>query len=95
MNIKIPKDLYSEFVKGSKDLLEEHTTKCARALDIKILQELVEREIPKKVVWNYRSKSNNVVKSLTPHCPKCNELVWRNTNKKYCDDCGQHLDWSE
>lgn len=29
------------------------------------------------------------------YCPSCNKKLYKSLNKKYCDDCGQALDWEE
>jgi uncharacterized paraquat-inducible protein A len=48
--------------------------------------ELVERATPKKVK---RHKSMHIM-----NCPNCNNYI-ELSSTKFCDDCGQKLDWSE
>lgn len=56
---------------------------------INIIQELVDKEIPKKAKIINHSKLGH---SYATHCPNCNErIVWED---KRCWDCGQVLDWS-
>ena len=54
-----------------------------------ILQELVDKATPKKPV---RFKDKCYI-SL-PKCPIC-KTIPHTGNQKYCDECGQKLDWSE
>lgn len=52
----------------------------------KTLKELVDKEIPVKPI--IKGKLN------WWHCPKCDcSLMF--DNHKYCDHCGQKLDWSD
>lgn len=54
-----------------------------------LLQELVDKETPKKVL-RYKSQ---VYISL-PKCPIC-KTIPHTCTQKYCDECGQALDWSD
>ena len=54
-----------------------------------ILQELVDKATPKKPI---RFKDKFYI-SL-PKCPVC-KTIPHTGNQKYCDECGQKLDWSE
>ena len=49
--------------------------------DYKAIEELVERATPKEIIYDYM-------------CPKCQNIC-ETENQKYCDNCGQALDWSE
>jgi hypothetical protein len=50
---------------------------------IKALEKQTNRPVNhKKTFWHYYH-----------HCPTCNALLARE-NVKYCDNCGQRLDWS-
>ena len=53
------------------------------------LQELVDKETPKKIV------QKQVKHWIDYHCPSCNHKLRRDTQYKYCPHCGQKLDWSE
>lgn len=64
---------------------------------IYILQELVDKEKPKKL----KSKTDKDGRLLWI-CPNCGDVYmkfWSDvetiTCRKYCDECGQKLDWSE
>ena len=55
--------------------------------EFKLLQELVDRATPKKVVNKHPFKSFG-------WCPSCNCSISRRHYPKFCG-CGQALDWSE
>ncbi len=40
-----------------------------------------------------KSCEQDVVRALSPMCPRCRALVW--DNQRYCFMCGQKLRWSE
>lgn len=70
---------------------------------LETLQELVDRDTPKKpkeqLIDNYckgiPGETPNE-KELNYFCPNCNELVGDEGFKyKYCPNCGQAIDWSE
>lgn len=82
----------------------KHKNLCTMERDSKILQELVEKETPKKLT----TKKSDFLSSRTGeklgeyilpfrYCPKCDKCV--NPNycdiPNYCHNCGQKLDWSE
>ena len=56
---------------------------------IEILEELVERDTPKKIGYNNYEK---------PYCPVCGEVqspnVYAMMNNDFCPYCGQRLEWS-
>lgn len=56
--------------------------------DIKTLQELVDKETPKKPIrFIYKFY-------VSPYkCPVC-KTIPHTCTQKYCDECGQKLDWS-
>lgn len=59
--------------------------------NIPILQELVDRAIPKKPI---SVRTNNFGMGETiGNCHNCNRLV--SQFEKYCADCGQAQDWSK
>lgn len=55
-----------------------------------VLQELVDKETPMKVVEKWEDSTNY---EQFHKCPKCKDIVVRVC--LYCPFCGQHLDWSE
>lgn len=70
---------------------------------LETLQELVDRDTPKKpneqLIDNYfkgiPGETPNE-KELNYFCPNCNELVGDEWSKyNYCPCCGQAIDWSE
>jgi acetone carboxylase gamma subunit len=75
----------------------KHKNLCTMERDSKILQELVDKETPKKlsevkIQYSIEIPAYMVVKT----CPKCNrKFDNRNMGVNYCSICGQHLDWSE
>ena len=60
--------------------------------DLKTLQELVDKLIPKKVkVWSFvnaRGKNIDVY-----YCGSCNQSIDRIKYENHCFNCGQALDW--
>ena len=58
--------------------------------DIKTLQELVDKETPKKV--KIKEFDNG---EYGAYCPSCNSGLPFHWKMKYCPSCGQKLDWSE
>lgn len=76
---------------GDKELIKHKDN------DIKTLQELVDKETPKK----YKSKTDKDGRMIWV-CPKCNEILvkfWSEvetvSHLPYCYMCGQKLDWSD
>jgi hypothetical protein len=77
---------------GDKDLYNERNTEWCN-----ILQELVDKETPKKPI--IRGLSGVAIHT----CPVCNkelivtndEIVIYKTKTNYCDECGQRLDWGD
>ncbi|MFA5433605.1 MAG: hypothetical protein WC319_12150 [Candidatus Paceibacterota bacterium] len=62
---------------------------------IEKLKELVDRATPKKI--NLRHVSNykgEISLSEKQYCPNCFEMIF-DKKPKYCEHCGQALDWSE
>ena len=64
--------------------------------ELKIIQELVDKATPKKVIIRailYCNCNNGECDNgFIYHCPVCNICDVENMN--YCPDCGQALDWS-
>lgn len=57
---------------------------------LETLQELVDRDTPKKPVnWKAERRINEKVEF---NCPVCNRLY--NERVNFCASCGQRLDWS-
>lgn len=61
--------------------------------DINILQELVDKAIPKKIITFYSNVTNSEDVYAFDTCPSCRKYL--NLNQKYCDECTQALDWSD
>ena len=58
--------------------------KRAEALDVAI--QALEKQIPKKPIYE----------SKMPRCPSCRSWIQNNESiQKYCNFCGQALDWDE
>lgn len=65
------------------------TSYCGHYQCIKTLQELVDKATPKKPI-RFIDKFY-----VSPYkCPVC-KTIPHTGNQKYCDECGQALDWSE
>ena len=58
--------------------------------EFKTLQELVDKENPKKV--KIKEFDNG---EYGAYCPSCNSGLPFHWKMKYCPSCGQKLDWSE
>lgn len=72
---------------GDKDLYNERNTEWCN-----ILQELVDKETPKKII-KFTSEITNSEEAYSFYtCPKCRMLL---SNDIYCPKCGQLLDWSD
>jgi Zn finger protein HypA/HybF involved in hydrogenase expression len=79
---------YQEALKG---LIEELPyTSGVIEERIKNLQELVDKETPKKV--KIKEFDNG---EYGAYCPSCNSGLPFHWKMKYCPSCGQKLDWSE
>lgn len=69
--------------------------------DIRLLQELVDKETPMKVDKNTKGSFPNYDKDDTYHttykCPKCNctiHLDWHE-ERNFCPECGVKLGWGD
>ena len=65
--------------------------------DFKTLQELVDKETPKK----FKIKTDKDGRTIWV-CPNCGDVLmkfWSDVEtispRKYCDECGQKLDWGD
>lgn len=58
--------------------------KCKFKQAVNTIQELVEKEIPKKIIELETEVGNYTV------CPNCHEIV-NDLTAKYCSECGQKL----
>lgn len=56
------------------------------------LQNLVDKETPKKVIHKHKEYVFPSAYRLSGKCPNCKNHVDEN---KYCNICGQKLDWSD
>ena len=68
----------------------EKNIRCAECFNLKenkVLKEALEKQIPKKVIFQGEFKGLR-------YCPCCNVRLigW---GMKYCGECGQALDWSD
>lgn len=66
---------------------------------VQIVDELVDKETPQKVIYDGSTYSDDCDK-VQYICPSCKKIMVRTVctkvNKpKYCYMCGQHLDWSK
>lgn len=66
------------------------------AESIKIIKELVEKEKPLTVSYDYDGYADGYPVYDTATCPNCERIfeVDAEEEYKYCPNCGQKLDWS-
>lgn len=63
-------------------------------LTLEQVQELKERDTAKRPIEINRLKDfNENVCAISGKCPNCNDIV--DGYMRFCDGCGQRLDWSE
>ena len=70
---------------------------------LKIGISALEKQVPKKItavnspchVKAFDSESETVYTYSCINCPVCSKWIVANVNHKYCQYCGQALDWSE
>lgn len=69
------------------------------AVDFILALNALDKQIPKKPIED----TANLTDFKTFHCPTCNKKIVSRLDgewiagrpQKYCDDCGQALDWSD
>ena len=75
----------------------KHKSRCTMERDSNIIQELVDKETPMKVIEKmYKYPDVN----RTPYvrgfeCPNCYQRLHNRYKRPYCAECGQKLDWSD
>ena len=82
---------FEEFEDCIKQGVEQAMKECELTIGM-TLKEAVEKQIPQKV------KAEKYKYGKTYHCPNCNIFVGYNDDlslPKYCNCCGQALDWGE
>lgn len=87
----------NKYQKSLNTLRKEYLNNESKECDI--LQELVDKSTPKKIV--IKDSKGSYIK-FKIYCPTCGKIVDRTNNPygnmldiKYCDQCGQRLDWSD
>lgn len=55
----------------------------------------LEKQIPRKPVWEGDGYSNGVIVYDTWYCPNCDYDYEDTESYKYCPYCGQAIDWSK
>lgn len=80
---------------GGTDLYKTHLNSSELFLqDIITLQELVDKETPKKVSAEWRAGYDpQLYYPKSFYCPSCSRRLRGNQSYKYCPKCGQALDW--
>ena len=71
------------------------------AVAIETAIQALEKQIPKKImavndpchVKALDSESAMIYTYSCIHCPNCSKWIVANTNHRYCEHCGQALDW--
>lgn len=69
---------------------------------LKIAIKAIKKQIPKKPLFydtKFRQRGKMYGELVTIekayNCPNCNSTVWGTDKHKFCDNCGQALDWSD
>ena len=66
-------------------------------IDFKLLQELVDKEIPRYVDYEYDGYADGCPVPIydIAYCPECGRCFETDCKEhyNYCPDCGQRLDW--
>ena len=79
----------------SLDRIDQYRVNKNLKIDIKdilTLQELVDKQTPKKVINKHKEYVFPKKYRLSGLCSNCKNHV---NESKYCHNCGQALDWSE
>jgi hypothetical protein len=88
----------NKYQEALNDVINNHKGFKVKNDSFWLLQELVDKETPKKVekdmVLEECDFSFNVYKKIIPICPSCKHIFLRK-GQPYCSECGQKLDWSE
>ena len=95
------KNKYQEAFKRLKNDIERGNCDYNVEPYLNILQELVDKETPMKVIEKYAHKERDYLNEcsfvytevIIGNCPNCWEDI--NENYTYCPNCGQKLDWSD
>ena len=77
--------------KYQKSLENIFETRCVKNKDISLLQELVDKETPKKVKKKIKAVSP-IHDIVIGTCLNCGEEDLKE-NCNYCSNCGQKLEW--
>lgn len=78
--------MYETVERRGREIWKEVTHEGIEAQEL--LQELVDRATPKKLVYKHPFKAFG-------WCPSCNYSITKRNYPKFCGNCGQALDWSE
>ena len=83
-------------------LNDEYCIYCADEKTVNKVKEAVDKQKPLKVNGNTISKvkavdieAGQVYTYSVVRCPVCNAPMTLHKEKKYCEKCGQALDWSD
>jgi predicted RNA-binding Zn-ribbon protein involved in translation (DUF1610 family) len=91
------KNKYQEVFKRLKNDIERGNCDYNVEPYLNVIQELVDKETPMKVIYENDLVDENVIVNTWVYCPTCKEEIpyelWENLN--YCPNCGQHLDWRD
>ena len=89
-------DYIKEYVeREAKRLSSEKRIELPQQVDFQLLQELVNKETPKYVNYEYDGYADGCPVYDTAHCPECGRYFDLDCEEKsnYCPDCGQKLNW--
>ena len=79
-----------------QEALDQMCNRCFDGKPRRVLQELVDKNTPKKVKISIAIEYDQIEEGWYEkhyyYCPNCNSLV---DKPNYCPNCGQALDWSD
>lgn len=90
-------DYIEKYIKRgeAERLSSEKRIELPQQFDIELLRELVNKEMPRYVNYEYDGYADGCPVYDIAHCPECGRYFEadREEHYNYCPDCGQKLDW--
>jgi hypothetical protein len=96
--VKWKKDLDNAILGEIKQKAIEHGIKTEYVLNEKAIINALEKQIPKKPILKTKSDNSTAKRFENCNivvCPLCGGRLKLKSKGKYCDKCGQALDWSD
>lgn len=72
------------------DFVKKHLDSKYDLEKVEVLQELVDKETPKKILRSINDSGEPFLPRGYAECPKCKTVV--GCSNKYCRECGQRLE---